>query len=156
MIALLNDEQIKNCAILLLEEYKNKLAEQGVQASGALIQTAKQHISVEGTNFIVYFELQDYWKFTEFGVNGTDVKRGSPFSFRNKMPPVDKILDWLRVKPILPGTKNQAFAIAKSIQKKGIVPRKCLTAIEVEQQYIVDMIANRIVAIIQNKLLNEF
>ena len=63
--------------------------------------------------------LASYWKYVEYGR-----KPG-------KMPPVSKILEWVRVKPDLPRPRNNAkpptdaqlaFLIARKIGRDGIKP----------------------------------
>lgn len=74
-----------------------------------------------------------YASFVHYGVNGTQVKRGSPFSYRTKQPPTSAILEWMRVKPVRLRDKNgafikqtpakmasAAFLIARSIKRKGV------------------------------------
>ncbi len=84
--------------------------------------------------------------FIYWGVNGTDKKRGSPFSYGSKQPPSDAIKQWMKVKPVrlrdkdgkfisqqdivITRGKNKgkkrspldsaAFLIARAIKKKGI------------------------------------
>jgi len=75
--------------------------------------------------------------FIYWGVNGTEKRRGSPFSYGSKQPPSDVIRQWMRVKPIRLRDKNgsfieqtesrlnsAAYLIARSIKKKGIASLK--------------------------------
>lgn len=99
-------------------------------ASGNLLNSAElEDIEIDGYTYTVSLRLADYWAYMEYGVNGNEKDRESPFSFRDKMPPVSKILEWVKVKPVLPKRdKNNrlptpsglAYVIAKSIQRKGI------------------------------------
>jgi hypothetical protein len=71
--------------------------------------------------------------FIHWGVNGTRKKRGAPFSYTTKQPPVDAVLKWMKVKPVrlrneggqfIKQTESRlrsaAFLIARSIKRKGI------------------------------------
>jgi hypothetical protein len=75
-----------------------------------------------------------YANFINYGVNGTEVNRGAPYSMGSKQPPRDAILAWMKAKPVrlrdpksgsflqqTPARMNSAaFLIARSIKKKGI------------------------------------
>ena len=79
-----------------------------------------------------------YAAFIHWGVNGTQKKRGSSYSFRNETKlPVPAIIDWMKAKGIRPRDKNgrfianigprggdrvasAAYLIARSIKRKGI------------------------------------
>lgn len=99
-------------------------------ASGRLLNSVElEDIQIDGHTYTVSLRLADYWAYMEYGVNGNEKDRQSPFSYRDKMPPVSKILEWVKVKPVLPKRdKNNrlptpsglAYVIAKSIQRKGI------------------------------------
>jgi hypothetical protein len=71
--------------------------------------------------------------FIHWGVNGTRKKRGAPFSYTTKQPPVEAVLKWMKVKPVrlrsesgqfikqTPSRlRSAAFLIARSIKEKGI------------------------------------
>lgn len=75
--------------------------------------------------------------FIYWGVNGTDKRRGSPYSYGNKQPPSDAIMRWMKVKPIRmrdekgsfvkqteSGLKSAAYLIARAIKKNGIAGLK--------------------------------
>jgi len=83
-------------------------------------------------------------------VNGTEQRRGSPFSYGSKPPPSSVIKQWMKVKPVRLRSKNGefisqepraitrgknkgkmrdpldgvAYVIARAIQKKGIASLK--------------------------------
>lgn len=97
--------------------YREKLINDDKKASGGLIDTLKYIYSHNGFKYEVSLYLKDYWYYVEHGR-----KPG-------KFPPVDKILEWIRIKPVLPyedkngrlPTENQlAFLIGRKIAEKGI------------------------------------
>lgn len=67
-----------------------------------------------GNMFEVYFHLEDYWKYLEYGT-------------KPHFPPIDAIKKWINVKRLVPKankgkvpTVDQlAYAICKTISKKG-------------------------------------
>lgn len=80
-------------------------------------------ITVVPTDKGVNIEANPHLVFQSRGVSGTEVKYDTPHSYTDKMPPVDVIKEWLKRK----GTSDEdlngaAWAIAKSIQKKGLKP----------------------------------
>lgn len=109
----------------ILDEYakefettlKNRLISNGKDASGKLINTIEVKVVRLNTNWILRLNVCDYFDYVEYGR-----KPG-------KQPPLESILEWIRIKPIiprpdkngkLPTEKQLAYLIARSIGKKGI------------------------------------
>ena len=82
---------------------------------------------------VMFGSPQPSSKFIYWGVNGTSKKRGSPFSYGSKQPPLDPIIRWMRVKPLrlrdengqfikqTPSRlKSAAYLISRAIKKNGI------------------------------------
>ena len=99
----------------LSERYKEKLTEDDRIASGRLISSVNSKVVVGNNEFIVELSLEDWWKYIEYGT-------------RPHMPPVNKILEWVRVKRILPTPmsngklpteKQLSWMIAKKIERVG-------------------------------------
>lgn len=97
--------------------YKRKLLEDDKKASGALVSSVRYIYQKEDNKYDVSLQLEDYWKYVEYGRKA------------GKFPPVNKILEWIRIKPVLPypnkdgrlPTENQlAFLISRSIAENGI------------------------------------
>lgn len=93
--------------------YKDKLLNH--KASGNLLNSIQTKVVVNDTELILYMDLADYYYYIENG-------RGP-----GKFPPIDKILEWIRVKPILPREingklpteKQLAFLIGRKIAREG-------------------------------------
>lgn len=101
---------------------KDTIANNGSNASGKLSQSIKGKVKQNGKWLEVSISLEDYWKYIEYGT-------------KPHFPPVDKIKEWIRVKPILPRplsngklpTNDQlAFLIGRKISKVGTKPRPFL------------------------------
>ena len=99
------------------EEVKNKLKSNGSYASGDLEKSIKGIIKKNGKYLTISIQLNDYWRFLEYGR-----KPG-------KYPPPDVLKKWISVKPVLPRptksgklpTANQlAYLIGRKISKNGI------------------------------------
>lgn len=103
---------------LLCTKYQTYVPE----ASGALVQGARYEVKYGDTSYEVGLWLQDYWKYVENGRRS------------GKFPPLDKIEQWIRVKPVLPRpydgklpTERQlAFLIGRKIAEEGTEGRKPL------------------------------
>lgn len=99
-------------------------------ASGSLQRSLS--FTVDGER-VLFGSPLPYAKFVHWGVNGTKKKRGAPYSYTNKMPPIDAILKWMKVKPVRlrdsngkfikqtdQALRSAAFMIARSIKRNGI------------------------------------
>ena len=100
----------------IADQYKQNLEDSGRRATGQLISSVNTRVSVDGSVFEIELQLEDYYYYVENG-------RGP-----GKFPPPEKILEWIRVKPILPTpdingklpTENQlAFLIGRKIANEG-------------------------------------
>lgn len=107
---------LEEYAIRLRNLYQDKLIKGDKIATGDLMNNVEYIIEKDSRSVSVSLQLEDYWRFVEEG--------RAP----GKFPPVDKILDWIRVKPIVPDersgrlpTENQlAFLIGRKIAEEGI------------------------------------
>lgn len=100
----------------LEEKYKRNLESSGRKASGQLLTSINYNIVINDNEYAIDFNLEDYWKYVEEG-------RGA-----GKFPPVNKILEWIRIKPVLPypdkngklpTEKQLAFLISRKIADEG-------------------------------------
>ena len=73
----------------VLSKYKAVLKEKDAVASGKLINRVNYQIKEGDHTFEVSLKLQDYWKYLEYGT-------------KPHWPPVNKILEWIKVKPVIP------------------------------------------------------
>ena len=141
----LDIEPINRIAETLLQAYRQQLQGDGKNASGRLSNTASYLVNYDGTLLKISLLLEDYWKYVE---NDT----------KPHFPPIDKIKDWIKVKPILPTarkgklpTENQlAYLIARKISKVGTKGSHSL-------QSTLDKanIYNRVIKEIQNQIIEK-
>lgn len=107
------------------EMYKYQISIGGKNASRKLIDNVTSQLVVNETSYVVTLRLQEYWKYIEKGRKA------------GKFPPVDAILNWILVKPILPRPnangeieklrpKQLAFLIGRKIKEEGIEPYPAL------------------------------
>ena len=110
---------IQNIAKQIIELYRLQLDKDGINASGNLSNNIKSIVELNDTRLIISLELEDYWKFVEYG-------RGP-----GKMPPIDVIEQWIKIKPVIPepingrvpDARQLAFLIARKIGREGTVGR---------------------------------
>jgi hypothetical protein len=89
---------------------------------------------VDSIQLMASGKAKSYAAFVHWGVNGNQVRHGSPFSYRSKQPPTKAVREWMKVKPVRlrdPKTgayikqteaklNSAAFLIARSIKRKGL------------------------------------
>ena len=128
----------------LVEEYKDKLILEDVNASDSLYNSVTYMIEKNNTTYEVKLNLLHYWKYVERG------RRAGA-----KMPPISAIEKWIEVKPVLPRpmsngklptNKQLAYLIARKISIDGIAPRPLLQQSVDEvwrnmQEFIADALA---------------
>lgn len=101
--------------------YRQAIIDSGTTATGNL-QSFPVAVNLYDYHLVISFDLDAYWKYVEYGT-------------KPHFPPIRAIEDWIRIKKIIPNsrngkipnTKQLAFAIAKSISKKGTKGKKLLT-----------------------------
>lgn len=110
---------LQEYASALAQDYKDRLIADDKVASHQLINSISTEIKVGSDSFLVVLNVVDYFKWVE---NGR--KPGGKF------PPIDKILSWIKVKPVIPRPMNGklpteqqlAFLIGRKIATEGIAP----------------------------------
>lgn len=114
--------------------YRENLASDDRVATNDLINSVEARIAINKTAYQVQLRLLEYWKYVEWDT-------------KPHMPPIDAILKWVEVKPVIPsprdnGTlptpKQLAWSIAGKIKEKGTVGTHTLarTLEEVNARYI--------------------
>ena len=105
------------------EIYKRKLTDKGINASYKLLNSVETVVRRNDDEFIVSINLEPYWYYVENG-------RGP-----GKFPPIDKILEWVRIKPVIPYSDSRgrlpteeqlAFLISRKISRDGTEPKRVL------------------------------
>lgn len=98
----------------LRNKYQDNLINSDRLASGELLNSVEYIIEKDNISISISLQLAEYWKYVEWDT-------------KPHWPPVDKIKEWIRVKPILPDdrfgklpTPDQlAFLIGRKISEEG-------------------------------------
>ena len=117
------------------ELYKRKLTDKGINASYKLLNSVETTVKRGDDTFTVTINLEPYWIYVE---NGRKAGR---------FPPIDKILEWVRIKPVIPYSDSRgrlpteeqlAFLISRKIAEQGTEPRRVLaeTVSELNNYYL--------------------
>lgn len=109
---------LEEYAVQIVKEYRNNLAQGVRNASKKLSDTLSTKVKVGETEISVELTMQDYWYYVEHGR-----KKG-------KMPPIKSIVEWIKIKPVIPrpfgkhkdrmpSPQALAWPIAKKIAREG-------------------------------------
>ena len=143
------------------EMYKYQLSLGNKTASRKLMNTIKSNVVVGDNAYEVTLTLQHYWKYIEGGRKGTE---SSPpgAKYKAAFPPVDAILNWILVKPVLPRPsadgkmeklrpKSLAYLIGRKIEEEGIEPHP---ALKTTQEELMKMYRERLSAALGHDVEN--
>jgi len=123
----------------VIDDLRKKLDEYDANASSRLKQSLVVLPVETGSNEVsVSISADFYWKFVNYGVNGTEVNHGSQFSHRNptgasgEISFKDSIKEWISFRGIqLPSQFSSydsfAWAIRNKIRRDGTKPRPFYT-----------------------------
>lgn len=163
--------------MLEVREELNKFAKYVIQQSRSNLTKGKKNASKELYNSLGYisksskdvssvaFTMADYGKFQDQGVSGTKKKYNTPYSYKDKMPPLKAFDKWIVRKGIAPRDKSGKFLkrqslqylMARSVYQKGIKPSLFFTKpFEVAFKRLPDDIVNAYAIGIINKFKVQF
>jgi len=109
---------MNNLAIRVTQEVLKQIDAEQLMDTGNLRQSVQMPVKFFGTKFVATLFMADYYDYINKGVKGTISQAkapGSPYSFKNKKPPLFK--EWSYRKGLNP------FAVQQSVFKKGIRKR---------------------------------
>lgn len=99
----------------LRNKYQDSLINNDRIASGELLNSCEYIIQKDSYSISVSLQLAEYWKYVEWDT-------------KPHWPPVDKILEWVKIKPVLPYSGSDGklptpeqltFLIGRKIAKEG-------------------------------------
>jgi hypothetical protein len=115
----------------VVKESKQSLKRQKKTSSGRLFRSIKgSPVKVTDNSLEFNINMADYGTFVDKGVSGTERKFKTPYSYKDKMPPMSALDNWIVRKGIAPRDdkgrfikrKSLQFLIARSIYKNGLKP----------------------------------
>lgn len=107
---------MEEMAIAIRNEYQDNLIRNDRIASGDLLNNIEYEITRGDFTYTIYVKMRDYWYYVENGRKA------------GKWPPIQNILDWIKIKPVLPRPNAEgklptpqqlAFLIARKIGEEG-------------------------------------
>ena len=107
---------MEEMAIAIRNEYQDNLIRNDRIASGDLLNNIEYEITRGDYTYTIYVKMKDYWYYVENGRKA------------GKWPPIQNILDWIKIKPVLPRPNAEgklptpqqlAFLIARKIGEEG-------------------------------------
>ena len=124
-------EELNRFAKYVIKQSKSNLTRGKKNSSKKLYNSLDYDLNVSKNSFSLSFLMEDYGAFIDKGVSGVKNKYDTPYSYKDKMPPPNKMDKWI-VKKGLRGIrdskgrfitrKSLQFMIARSIFNKGIKP----------------------------------
>lgn len=107
---------MEEMAIAIRNEYQDNLIRNDRIASGDLLNNIEYEVTRGDFTYTIYVKMRDYWYYVENGRKA------------GKWPPIDNILNWIKIKPVLPRPNAEgklptpqqlAFLIARKIGEEG-------------------------------------
>lgn len=107
---------MEEMAIAIRNEYQDNLIRNDRIASGDLLNNIEYEVTRGDFTYTIYVKMKDYWYYVENGRKA------------GKRPPIQNILDWIKIKPVLPRPNAEgklptpqqlAFLIARKIGEEG-------------------------------------
>ena len=116
LLRLDNTERVlEEYAVEFRNMYQDNLIRSDRIASGELLNNIRTQVRVNGTTYEVLLTLSDYWKYVEDDT-------------RPHWPPRNAILQWVRIKPVIPRPdaygriptpESRAYLISRKIARSG-------------------------------------
>ena len=122
------EKYLNDFAKYVIQQSRSNLTKGDKNVNKNLYNSLDKEIEVGANSFRLAFLMEDYGKFQDKGVSGTERKYNTPFSYKSKRPPLKPITDWVKSRRFQFRQKNgkfmsyqsTAFLVRNSIFKKGI------------------------------------
>jgi hypothetical protein len=115
----------------VIQQSRSNLTKQRKNVDKNLYNSLNFEKNVSKNSFQLSFNMEDYGKFQDKGVSGTEKKYDTVFKYTNKMPPVKPLIEWVSKRRFqfrdkstgkFMSYKSTGFLVAKGIYKNGIKP----------------------------------
>ena len=126
------NDALHRFAKVVITQSRANLTRQRKNVDNKLYDSLAYDLEVGSNSFSLSLLMEDYGNFQDKGVSGNEIKYNTPYSFKDKMPPVKPLAEWAKKRRIrlrddkgrfTKGNYNTiGFLIARSIKRKGIKP----------------------------------
>lgn len=124
------EKYLNDFAKYVIQQSRSNLTKGDKNVNKNLYNSLDKEIEVGANSFRLAFLMEDYGKFQDKGVSGTERKYNTPFSYKSKRPPLKPITDWVKNRRFqfkqkdgkFMSYQSTAFLVRNSIFKKGIKP----------------------------------
>ena len=124
------EKYLNDFAKYVIQQSRSNLTKGDKNVNKNLYNSLYKEIEVGANSFRLAFLMEDYGKFQDKGVSGTERKYNTPFSYKSKRPPLKPITDWVKSRRFqfkqkdgkFMSYQSTAFLVRNSIFKKGIKP----------------------------------
>lgn len=125
-------EALEDFKKYVIQQARTNLTKGKKNVDKKLYNSLQGFVEKSPAGFRLYFEMEDYGMFQDKGVSGKKRKYDTPFSYKNKKPPIGPLAEWAKKRNIRlrdeqgrfkKGNYNTiGFLISKSIFEKGLKP----------------------------------
>lgn len=123
---------LRDLAKYVIKQSRSALSKKDKNTTKGLYQSLGYNIETSTNETKVVFTMADYGLFVDKGVSGKKEKHNTPYSFKNKKPPMEPIMKWAKArnfrfrdkkgKYVKGNYRSIAFVLQNSIYNKGIKP----------------------------------
>lgn len=119
----------------MIEALRRNLEQADKDQPGRLIQSIDVVIEQKGAKLSFELSMEDYWKFVNDGVSGTEKSNSSQYKFKNDGKPVNigAMMEFIKVRGIKPGSTRRKKLI-KGLKNKTV--KRALKQVTIEQAAI--------------------
>jgi len=130
---MLNTQQaLEDFKKYVIQQARTNLTKGKKNVDKNLYNSLQGFVEKSPAGFRLYFEMEDYGMFQDRGVSGKNKKYDTPFSYKDKKPPIKPLAEWAKKRNIRlrdekgrfkKGNYNTiGFLMARSIFEKGLKP----------------------------------
>jgi hypothetical protein len=110
----------------ILKDLQSNLRDRGINATDNLSQSITfEPLHILKTGIVFELMIDSYYKYVDKGVKGKDSSLrapNSPYQYGNKLPPVSKLRQWIRDKPLM--IKTSVDLIKRDSKGNPIINKK--------------------------------
>ena len=88
-------KELNRFAKYVVSQSKANLTRGKKKSSNRLYDSIDYDLNVSANSFSLKFLMEEYGKFQDKGVSGTKKKYDTPYSYKDKMPPPNKMDKWI-------------------------------------------------------------